>query len=382
MRDRRSLNLTRVDRWGYVAGGLALLAWGLGRRDLAGAGLAGTGGWLLYQAYTGENPMFRPLGIRVNPEPAEPDATETIVVEETVTIGVPRQDVYRFWRDLGNLPRVAPQLRNLEMRDERRSFWRVDMPGGATVEWEAEITRDEPGRVLAWRTTRDRTLTHFGDVQFRDAPGNRGTTVAVHLEYVPPAGSLGTAVARMMGQAPRSLVRETLRRVRQLIETGEIPTTDGQPAGDMPRAHGLAGPIGWLSVGLGLAEVAAPTAVAKLVGAPPRSAVVRALGARELASGIGILSRRSRPGWMWARVGGDVLDLALLGFALMAPGARRGRVAAAAAAIAGITALDVLSSRAASREAGRGRTFDQARDAQLTGALSGHPSNDSSGEMQ
>ena len=77
MRERR--NLTRVDRLGYIVGGMALMVWALRRPSWGRGAAGGMGGWLLYQAYTGDNPMFRPLGIRVNPQPAEPLAAETIV---------------------------------------------------------------------------------------------------------------------------------------------------------------------------------------------------------------------------------------------------------------------------------------------------------------
>jgi uncharacterized membrane protein len=83
---------------GCVAGGLGLLAWALRRRSPAGFGAVGLGGWLLYQAYTGSNPLLRPLGIRVNPEPSETAARETIVLDEVITIGRPRGEIHRFWR--------------------------------------------------------------------------------------------------------------------------------------------------------------------------------------------------------------------------------------------------------------------------------------------
>jgi uncharacterized membrane protein len=231
MPTRDTINLTQIDRWGYVGAGLALLAWGLQRRTLARGGALGIGGWLLYQAYTGNNPMFKPLGIRVNRNPAESEASETILVDETITIGKPRADIYRFWRDLNNLNRFAPDLQSVEVLDERRSRWKVKGPHGGILEWDSEITRDDPEREIAWRTTHNREVTNFGSVSFVDAPGGRGTIVKVHLEYVPPAGSIGTAVARMMGQSPQRMVEEALHRLKQLLEAGEISTTAGQPAG-------------------------------------------------------------------------------------------------------------------------------------------------------
>ena len=228
---RITTNLTRGDRMGYAAGGVGLIAWALSRLSAMGLGAAGLGGWLLYQAYTGCNPMFRPLGIRVNSHPGEADTRETIALDEVITVARPRDELYRFWRNLESLPRIAPRLRAVTVEDERHSRWEGDGPG-VLLEWKSEITRDVPGEEIAWRTTHDNALTHFGAVRFYSAAGDRGTVVYVHLEYVPPAGALGTAIAGLLGQSPQGLVRETLRRMKQLLETGEIATVRGQPAGN------------------------------------------------------------------------------------------------------------------------------------------------------
>lgn len=231
MRTRDRVNLMQVDRWGYVAAGAALLAWGMRRRGLLGGGAGGMAAWLMYQAYTGNNPMFEPLDIRVNRHPAETGASETIVVEDALTIGKPREEIYRFWRDLNNLPRFAPWVRKVEVLDELRSRWEVEGPHGAGMQWESEITRDIPNEEIGWRTTANRSVANFGSVSFRDAPAGRGTIVRVHLEYVSPAGSLGAAVARLMGRAPQSMVEQSLRSLKQLLEAGEVATVDGQSSG-------------------------------------------------------------------------------------------------------------------------------------------------------
>ena len=112
--------------------------------------------------------------------------------------------------------------------------------------------------------------------------------------------------------------------------------------------------LGWFSVGLGLAEITAPRQVARLIGVrddPDRQAILRACGVRELASGLGILTRPQPAGWLWSRVGGDAIDLALLGSAMREPDARRGRLGLATAAVLGVTALDILSSTRMSRQA-------------------------------
>lgn len=200
------LNLTRADRLAYVAGGIVLLAWALRRRpNIARAALAGVGSWLVYQAYTGSNPLFRPLGIRVNSMPAEPEVAETMVVEEAITISRPRAEVYAHFAQPAHLPALGDA--------------------------ELDVVRANAPEELAWRGLRGDKLLHFGSLTLREAPGERGTIVAAHLEYVASGGSLGIALARMMGHSPQRLVADGLRRARAVLETGEAPTTRGQPTG-------------------------------------------------------------------------------------------------------------------------------------------------------
>lgn len=207
MRARR--NLTRVDRLGYIVGGVALMLWALRRPSWRRGAAAGMGGWLLYQAYTGDNPMFRPLGIRVNPQPAQwaqaSQVAETLVVEEAVSVSRTRGEVYEFFRRVENLPGARSGV--------------------------LELLRADPHEVVAWRALRDGKLVHFGSLSLRDAPGGRGTIVAARLEYVPSGGSLGTALAHIMGHSPQRLLADGLRRARQLLETGVLSTTHGQPTG-------------------------------------------------------------------------------------------------------------------------------------------------------
>jgi uncharacterized membrane protein len=111
--------------------------------------------------------------------------------------------------------------------------------------------------------------------------------------------------------------------------------------------------LGWFSIGLGLAQIAAPRSVARMIGVDDGEKArdtMFAVGMREIASGIGILTRPKPTGWVWTRVGGDVMDLTLLGSALNSPRAKRNRVAAATAAVVGVTLLDLLTGQELARE--------------------------------
>lgn len=149
------------------------------------------------------------------------------------------------------------------------------------------------------------------------------------------------------------------------------PRGRGRPGrGAAGSGDRLAHALGWFSIGLGVAEVTAPSGLARLIGIEDREKsrdLLRALGVRELTAGVGILGRPRPAGWMWARVAGDVMDLALLGRALSAGSTRPDRTRLATAAVIGVTALDVLCGEQISRRAGRtngdagtGRTSDGA----------------------
>ena len=190
----RKTNLMRIDRMGYALGGLALLVWALRRPNVMRSGAAGVGGWLLYQAYTGTNPLFRPLGIQVNRRPHAALAHETIVVEDAITIARPRPEVFEYWRSPANLPQA--------------------------LESEIHLAHEEAGHAVAWRGVRDGRLTHFGSIELRDAPGGRSTFVGARLEYVPMGGSLGAAISCMTRHSPQRALSDALKRARSVLEAG------------------------------------------------------------------------------------------------------------------------------------------------------------------
>jgi uncharacterized membrane protein len=158
-----------------------------------------------------------------------------IHVVKTVTVGRPAEELYRFWRDVENLPGAMRHLESVRKIDERRSRWTARAPLGAAIEWETEITGDEPGRRIAWRSTEGAAVTNAGSVSFTPATGGRGTVVKVELRYEPPGGALGAAVAKLFGKEPGQQLQEDLRAFKQVMETGEIVRSDatirfGHPA--------------------------------------------------------------------------------------------------------------------------------------------------------
>lgn len=159
-------------------------------------------------------------------EPREARTSRGTRVRQSVTVAKPPAEVYGFWRELRNLPRFMEHLEAVEPLDGNRSRWRAKAPAGTTVEWEAEITEDRPGELISWRSVADSEVDNIGTVRFAPAPGDRGTEIQVELRYDPPAGKLGALVAKLFGEAPEQQVASDLRRLKQVLETGEAIRSD------------------------------------------------------------------------------------------------------------------------------------------------------------
>lgn len=155
----------------------------------------------------------------------------------TTTVLRPAEEVYAFWHDLARLPSFMAHLDEVRITAPGRSHWRVSAPFGRTVEWEAEMIEEVPGRSIAWASLEDAEVRNSGEVRFDPAPGNRGTEVHVTLRYDMPAGPLGAAIARFFGEEPHQQLDDDLRRLKQVLETGEVVRSDGAPGGKRARGE-------------------------------------------------------------------------------------------------------------------------------------------------
>lgn len=157
-----------------------------------------------------------------------------IHVRKAITIGKPAEEIYRFWRDLENLPRFMGHLESVEVIDDRRSHWKAQAPFGLTVSWDAEITEDRPNERLAWRSLEGARVPNSGSVSFERAPGDRGTVIRVDLQYEPPGGAIGATFAGLFGKEPGQEVQEDLRALKQIMETGALVESDDTVQGGGP----------------------------------------------------------------------------------------------------------------------------------------------------
>ncbi|MGH8057376.1 MAG: SRPBCC family protein, partial [Candidatus Entotheonellia bacterium] len=122
-------------------------------------------------------------------------------------------------------------LKAVTKLSDTRSHWVAKGPAGTSVEWDAEIINDQANEWIAWRSLPNADVDHAGSVHFRRAPGGRGTEVKVEMEYRPPAGRVGAAIASLFGTEPSQQMEQDLHHLKQWIEAGEIATTYGQPVG-------------------------------------------------------------------------------------------------------------------------------------------------------
>jgi uncharacterized membrane protein len=223
--DQTDINVGRRERWISAVAAAAMTAYGLrrrGRRRL----LLPIAGALIGRAATGRCAVNRMLGrnTAIDDTPSSPVTSvrrgEGVRVEESVVIGRPRGDVYRFWRNLENLPRFMDHLEAVTVLDARRSHWTAKGPAGSRVEWDAEIHNEIPNELIAWRSLPGSEVDNAGSVHFMPT-ANGDTEVRVVLRYDPPAGKLGATVARLLGEDPSRQVSDDLRRLKQVVEASE-----------------------------------------------------------------------------------------------------------------------------------------------------------------
>jgi uncharacterized membrane protein len=229
-----NINVGEIERYSSILGGAALVAAGLARKSLPGALLAALGGAFIFRGMTGHCDFYAAMGLNTaNPEgqrPGVPDNFGT-KVEKTIVINRSPEELYRFWRNLENLPQFMTHVESVRVLDDKRSHWRVKAPAGADVEWDAEIINEHENELIAWQSLPGATVQNAGSVRFETAPGNRGTLVKVALEFQPPGGVLGAQVAKLFGESPEQQIDDDLRRLKTILETGQAPTTAGQAQG-------------------------------------------------------------------------------------------------------------------------------------------------------
>lgn len=223
-RVRSGQNLSEAERWGTMAAGIGMAAWGLSRRSVPGYALAAAGAVLFRRGFTGYCEVYEALGLNTAGTGSDTRSAlggkAGVLVEESVTINRSPEELYRFWRNLENLPRFMRHLESVERITDTLSRWRAKGPADLTVEWSAEIHNEVPNRLIGWRSLEGSDVVSAGSVNFE--PAGAGTRLRVRLQYSPPGGKAGDAVARLVGRDAATEIREDLRRFKQMVEAGEL----------------------------------------------------------------------------------------------------------------------------------------------------------------
>jgi uncharacterized membrane protein len=216
-------NVGPVERLLTLGAGLGLTMAALQQTGRARRALALTGGAIALRAASGWCPVYAGAGINH----ADGDTREQLSgprgvnVRQQIRIRRDVAPVYEFWRRLENLPRLMDHLESVTETSPTRSHWVARGPFGLRVEWDADIINEIPNRLIAWRSVEGSDMVSAGSVNFRETP--RGTDVAVTLQYSPPAGKAGAALAWFFGDAPAQQLREGLGRLKQVLE-GQLQT--------------------------------------------------------------------------------------------------------------------------------------------------------------
>lgn len=186
-------------------------------------------GYMIYRGATGHCFVYQALEINRSQE-----GKKGIQAQQSVTVNLPREQLYRIWRNFENLPRFMTHLQRVEVDEAnngKRSHWVAKAPFGREIEWDSEITDEWENEHISWRSLPGSIVNSTGSVHFSNAPGNRGTIVHVSMQYNPPGGSMGAAIAKLSGEEPSQQLKADLRHFKQMMEAGEIPSVEGQPSG-------------------------------------------------------------------------------------------------------------------------------------------------------
>jgi len=234
-RAESQVNVSESERWASTVGGALLALYGLSGRGLFSTlVLPALGGMLVYRGVSGHCHLYGALGVDTSEkhgERASVEAGRGFKIERSVIVNRPPEELYRFWRNLSQLPQVMSNLEEVRELDARRSHWKSKMTLGMRVEWDAEIINERPNELIAWRSLPGSEIDTAGSVHFVPAGAGRGTEVRVTLKYDPPGGKVGAKIADWIGASPEDQIQEDLNRFKRLMESGAVTqTSTRQPA--------------------------------------------------------------------------------------------------------------------------------------------------------
>ncbi len=210
---------------GAIAAGLG--AWGLSRRDRAGAFIAGAGAALLVRDVA-NRPLHLLLGVGAGKRGVD--------FHKTITVRAPLADVFAFFSNIESFPRFMAHVKEVRRSRDGRFHWVAAGPVGIPIAWDGEISELVPDKIFAWRSVPGAIIENAGIARFEAAPGG-STRVDIRMSYTPPAGVLGHLIASLFGADPKRAMDDDLVRFQSILERGKT-TAHGEEvriADVMPR---------------------------------------------------------------------------------------------------------------------------------------------------
>ena len=222
-RVRAGRNISEVERWLSMAAGVGLASYGLAkRRGVAALMFAAGGALLVRRGASGHCDTYQLFGI--NTAGTGQDTRQAlggsagVNVDESITINQPVELLYRFWRNLENLPQVMRHLESVERVTDTLSRWRAKGPANTSVEWNAEIINEIPNQLIAWQSLEGSDVVSAGSVHFDDIGAGAGTRVRVRLQYNPPGGKVGATLVKLLGRDAATEIRQDLTQFKETVE--------------------------------------------------------------------------------------------------------------------------------------------------------------------
>lgn len=221
----RPENVGEAERWLSGIVGAAMVVGGLKERSLGGLAWAAVGGALIYRGATGHCGLYQRLGMSTlggrNPAVKwAKGAHRGVLARREITVERPLGEVYAFWRDFTNFPKFMAHVESVHETGPNLSHWVARGPMGTSIEWDAEIFAERPDELIAWRSVAGSQVDCAGSVRFRPSAGGHSTDVHVSINYEPPGGQAGAAVARLLGDDPDAQIAEDLARFKTVVEAG------------------------------------------------------------------------------------------------------------------------------------------------------------------
>ncbi len=229
-------NLDLAERIMSTLGGAFVGLVAAKRGGVSGAALAVVSAALVVRGTTGAAPVKRLIGPGPDDKAAAKERgwSSAAVVSRAVTINASRQTVYDYFRNFAKLPTFMENIAEVVETDAKHSHWTVKGPAGTTTSWDAVLTTDTPGKLIIWETLPGALIANHGEVEFKDAVGGRGSEVHATIVYRPLGGAAGKLLAKLTQREPGIQVRRDLKRLKMLLEAGEIATN--APQGTTPKA--------------------------------------------------------------------------------------------------------------------------------------------------